>query len=659
MLTGRYDGSLVLVSLLVAVFASFTALSIAGRVKHTEGYFRMAWVLAGAVAMGTGIWAMHFIGMLAFSLPIPLGYDIPLTALSLLIPIAVSAVALWQLRSPDFVRSQLGASAVLFGAGVNSMHYTGMGAMRMQPGIEYDPFMFALSVAIAIGCAWGALWIAFWLKVDAGARRGVQLLAAIVMGVGIAGMHYTGMAAAAFVEGSVCMAASEAISQHTLAILVTIATMAILVVALLAAVFDKRLQQRSARLAASEQLASERADLLEREFAARQELERLSRLKDEFLMTVSHELRTPLNSILGWSQLMVQNKALSDTMLRKGLATIERNARAQAQLIDDLLDMGKILSGKVRVNLQLVAATEFVTAAVETLRPSAISRRLSLRVDLGSDPGFVLCDVARMQQVVWNLLSNAIKFTEPGGEVQISLRSEAGYVRIQVRDSGVGIAPAFLPHVFEAFRQADTSTTRNQGGLGLGLSIARQLVELNGGSISVSSCGEGKGAVFTVRLPQHEPLPEGLVSGVAPGGYEQPRPDMAAYRILLVDDNADSLEIVQEILASAGAAVLTARTPLDALARIDLGGIDLLISDIGMPGLDGYELVRRVRASPVAAVRSLPAIALSAFARKEDREKALACGYTDYLVKPVSAALLVDGVASALKSARVARPAPG
>ena len=653
MLTGSYDTSLVLVSVLVAVFASYTALSVAGRVKQARGYASWAWTAGGALAMGGGIWAMHFIGMLAFHLPIPLGYDVPLTLLSLLLPILVSGMALWQLRAPALAPRHLASSAILMGVGINAMHYTGMAAMRMVPSITYDPLLFALSVLIAVAASAGALWIAFRLRQGTAGAWLVQFAAAVVMGFAIAGMHYTGMAAARFPAGSICMAANGWINPHNLALIVTVVIVGILLVALLVSVYDARLQARVASLDASLAVAEERKTLYLHELEARVEAERLNQLKDEFLSTVSHELRTPLNAILGWSQLLAQKGPVGEEMLRKGLETIERNARAQVQLIDDLLDMSRILSGKVRLDLQPVRPGEFVGAVVESLRPTALAKRIRLEAELDLEAGPVLADSGRMQQVMWNLVSNAVKFTPAGGLVEVALWRAGEQVAMRVRDTGAGIRADFLPYVFDRFRQADTSTTRQHGGLGLGLSIVRQLVELHGGTVGVESAGEGQGATFTVHLPLQRALPDWARAPEAAPGEAQAAapasmPDLAGTAILALDDDADSLEVVRTILQGTGAEVLTAATPPEALRLLQERRPQLLISDIGMPDMDGFELIRRVRGLPDTQLCLVPALALSAFARKEDRERAFACGYTDYIVKPVTPALLVEAVAKLL-----------
>ncbi|MEX5744865.1 MHYT domain-containing protein [Massilia sp. X63] len=663
MLIGHYEPTLVLLSVLAAIFASYTALSLAMRVKEAQGQAPHAWMAGGAFAMGSGIWAMHFIGMLAFRLPMPLAYDPLITFVSWLLPVLVSGLALWQLRHRELRGRHLAWGALLMGLGINAMHYTGMAGMRMDPPISYDPWLFLASVAIAIGASAGALWIGFRLNAQCPGSvphpRLAQLGAAVVMGGAIAGMHYTGMAAARFHPASVCRAAGGGVNQDHLALLVAVAAFAVLGIALLAAVFDTRLAARNRSLAASLETAAERQELYLREQKARVEAEHLSQLKDEFLATLSHELRTPLNAMLGWSQLLLQG-ARDEAMLRRGLETIERNARAQAQLIEDMLDMSRLIAGKVRVEARLVPPAEFVNAALETARPAAIGKQIQLVAEVDYDAGAVLGDPGRMQQVMSNLVSNAIKFTEPGGRVAVSVRREGSEVAIDVADSGIGIDPDFLPYVFDRFRQADSSSARRHGGLGLGLSIARQLAELQGGAITVASAGVGRGATFTVHLPIRQgdaaaapaPLPAGASvqdDGRASGG------SLAGLTVLVVDDEPDSLELVQQVLSETGARILSAVSAGDALRLAGQQPLDLLISDIGMPLVDGFELIRRIRAGRDGAAARVPAIALTAFSRREDQQRALEAGFDEYLAKPLRPALLLQTVTGMLGRVALSR----
>jgi signal transduction histidine kinase/CheY-like chemotaxis protein len=647
MLTGHYETPLVLVSILVAIAASYAALSLAGRVSESRGRAVLAWIVGGSIAMGSGIWAMHFVGMLAFRLPIPIAFDLPLTMVSLLLPIGASCLALWQVSRAELGWKRLAASALVMGAGINAMHYTGMAAMRMEPGIVYDPWLFALSVAIAIAASGLALWIAFRLRHNVPHVWLPRIGAAMVMGAAIVGMHYTGMAAASFPLDSVCMAARGGVDHGGLATLVVIATFGVLGFAMLASLFDARLEANARVLEISRATALEREDLLTRERAARDEAERLSALKDEFLATLSHELRTPLNAILGWASMLGRGGKDEET-LRRGLETIERNARAQGQLIDDLLDMSRIISGTLRLDVQLLEPDKVIEAALGTVHPAAVAKRIDLRVDVAKGLGTVLGDPGRLQQVMWNLLSNAVKFTPSGGMVQVMLGRDAQDVVIRVADSGIGIEPEFLPHVFDRFRQQDASITRKHGGLGLGLSIARQLVELHGGTIAVSSPGPHAGTTFTLRLPLAEPevkapRPEPAVTSQATG-----KGDLAGVKVLLVDDADDTLDVLQQILRHSGATTMAASSAGTALALLEREQPDVIVSDIGMPDVDGFELMRRIRRRAASAGGSIPAIALTAFTRQDDRHKAMQAGFNGYLAKPVEPGSLVAHIAEAV-----------
>jgi signal transduction histidine kinase/ActR/RegA family two-component response regulator len=592
--------------------------------------------------------------MLAFRLPIPVGYDLDITLLSLLLPILVSGMALRQISRPDLRWQRLAAGSILIGLGINTMHYTGMAAMRMDPAISYDPLLFALSVVIAIGASALALWIGFRLGQDLPYARLLRAGAAVVMGIAIAGMHYTGMAAARFAAGSICTAATRGVSHDSLALLVVIATLGILAVALLASIFDARLETHSRSLAASQATAAERQVMLLRERAARSEAESLSAIKDEFLATLSHELRTPLNAILGWAELLLPGTQDPAT-LRRGLETIERNARAQARLIDDLLDMSRIISGKVRLEVQPVDPGTIIDAALETVRPAAIAKNIALDKELDKGAGPITGDPARLQQVMWNLLSNGVKFTPAGGSVRVALARGQGEAVVTVADTGIGIKPGFLPYVFDRFRQEDASTTRHHGGLGLGLSIARQLVELQGGTIEVASEGEGRGACFTLRFPvQAAPAPAAAGSGAA---REAPVPappgfapvDLSGIKVLAVDDAVDALELVKQILKDSGATTLTATSARCALSLLESQKPDVIVSDIGMPGVDGFEFIRRVRELGHARGGSVPAVALTAFTRSEDRGNALEAGFDAYVAKPVEPMQLLSALASVVE----------
>ena len=412
---------------------------------------------------------------------------------------------------------------------------------------------------------------------------------------------------------------------------------------------------------AQQRAAREREQLLESERHARGEAERASRTKDEFLATLSHELRTPVSSILGWAHLL-RARPPSPADLARGLEIIERNARLQTQLIEDLLDMSRITSGKLRLDVQPVHPITFVEAALETVRPAAEAKEIRLARTLDPHAGPVSGDPARLQQVIWNLLNNAIKFTPRGGKVHVVLSRVSSHIEISVADSGLGIEPEFLSHVFERFRQADGSTTRSYGGLGLGLSIVKQLVELHGGSVHAQSEGSGKGSTFTVSLPlsvMQAPSPsEGTrrhPSAAPPAALDFRPVDLTGIHVLVVDDQPDACELVARVLGECNATVRTATRAVDALALLKEMKADVLVSDIGMPEMDGYELIRAIRGAEDPQVRRMPAVAMTAFARSEDRTRALHAGFQVHVAKPVEPSELVATVASVTGRAGNAR----
>jgi PAS domain S-box-containing protein len=407
---------------------------------------------------------------------------------------------------------------------------------------------------------------------------------------------------------------------------------------------------------------AERERLLDAERHARAEAERLGRLKDEFLATLSHELRTPLNAILGWSQLLSAGTS-TPAEVTEGLKTIERNARVQTQLIEDLLDMSRIINGKIRLDVQRVDVAAVIRAAIASVQPSADAKQLRLQTILDPHAGPVSGDPARLQQVLWNLLTNAIKFTPSGGRVQIVLERVNSHLEIAVSDTGRGIRPEFLPHVFDRFRQADSTTTRHAGGLGIGLSLVKNLTELHGGTVRAKSAGEHQGATFIVSLPLavlHDP-PGGAGDRQHPGSQLQPPasetelPSLAGVRVLVVDDEPDARDLLRHVLQHRKATVLLASGARDALDLVRHERPDVLVSDIGMPDLDGYELIRLVRALPPDQGGRTPAVALTAFARSEDRRRAMLAGFQIHIAKPVEPPELIATVASLAGRTGVAR----
>jgi len=416
---------------------------------------------------------------------------------------------------------------------------------------------------------------------------------------------------------------------------------------------DRKLAEAALREAQSvaETANAEKARLLESERLARAEAERASHMKDEFLATLSHELRTPLNAVLGWATVLRSKKHL-DHELVQGLETIDRNARVQAEIIDDLLDMSRIISGKVRLDVQQIDLPAVVLEAVDTMRTSASAKGVRLQSVIDPLNSSVTGDPNRLQQVFWNLLSNAIKFTPKGGRVQVLLERVNSHVEVSVIDTGEGISTEFLPYIFDRFKQADASTTRRHGGLGLGLAIVKNLVELHGGNVRAKSGGLGKGATFIVSLPFtvfHPPSDPGTREHPKSGVRGLPVPpsiSLNQVRVLVVDDDPDARNLLTVLLEAAGATVYAAGSANQGMEQLLAKSIDVLVCDIGMPEMDGFTLMRRIRTLDDPQKSKVAAIALTAYARLEDRMEAIRSGFQNHLPKPVEASELLAVVRS-------------
>ena len=403
------------------------------------------------------------------------------------------------------------------------------------------------------------------------------------------------------------------------------------------------------RVEAIEIANQEREAILDAERSARMAAQRATRIKDEFLATLSHELRTPLSAILGWTQILLKGQATTEADRRRAIEVIDRNARAQVQLIDDLLDLSRIITGKVRLDLRQVSMLEVAQAAIDSALPIAATKDIRLRSLF--DPGrtTVTGDASRLQQVVWNLLTNALKFTPKGGQVQVLLQRVNSHIELSVADTGIGIPASFLPQVFDRFSQRDSTTTRAHGGLGLGLAISKQLVELHGGTIRVTSPGEGQGSTFIVELPvsllqvddersrEHPTFESNVAEAVA-------LPRLDGVHVFLVDDEADARDILRRVFEDQGAIVTGFGSAQEALDALKLSRPSIIVSDVGMPGMDGYQMIRSLRASEARGSR-IPALALTAFARAEDRKRSLVAGFQAHLAKPFDIAELILQVA--------------
>ena len=415
------------------------------------------------------------------------------------------------------------------------------------------------------------------------------------------------------------------------------------------AIDNARLYDAAQReLAERKRAEAEREKLLVSEREARERAERETRMKDEFLATLSHELRTPLNAILGWANIL--RNSTEAEIIAEGIEVIERNARAQAKIIEDLLDMSRIISGNVRLDVQRVELDSIIKIALESVSPMAAAKEIAITSECDPQANLISADPARLQQVLWNLLTNALKFTPKGGQVRVALQRCRSNVCIAISDSGLGITPDFLPHVFDRFRQADSSTTRRHGGLGLGLAIVKNLVELHGGTVRAESAGENQGSTITITLPVAAVNGDGVIAEriTPPLRAENspvPASDFSGLRVLAIDDELDARELVEWILQSRGASVATASSSAEALELMRKMKPHILITDIGMPDEDGYAILQKVRQLSAEEGGAVPAIALTAFARAEDRERAVRSGFQVHLAKPFEAAELIATVA--------------
>ena len=400
------------------------------------------------------------------------------------------------------------------------------------------------------------------------------------------------------------------------------------------------------------QIELERSQLLEREQAARLAADSSNRIKDEFLAMLSHELRTPLNAILGWTQIATaasrgRDEEAAKTTVRRAIEVIERNAMAQARLIDDLLDVSRVVSGKLDLNTEIVDLPALMVTVADGARPAAAAKSLDLRLRLDAANAPVVGDAARLQQIVWNLISNAIKFTPKGGVIELAVERDASHVTLAVRDTGVGIEPDFLPHVFERFRQADTTTTRRFGGLGLGLAVVQYLVSAHGGTVAARSPGKGFGATFVVTLP--------LAASVHPESARRDTDRVAPLEgvlALVVDDDPDSRDLLGHMLQQRGAEITTAASVQEALSVIERQPFDVVLADLGMPESDGFHLIAAIRSHARRSIRALRAIAVTAYAGDDARARSLAAGYDDYVPKPVALNTLAGAIATLLSRDR-------
>jgi signal transduction histidine kinase/ActR/RegA family two-component response regulator len=610
----HYHHGLVLLSLVVAILASYTALTFALRIRVASKPSAPAWLAGGGFVMGTGIWAMHFVGMLAMSLPIEIAYDFETTLASLVIAIAVSTFAL-HIASRDRVRRAAMVSAgIAMGVGICAMHYVGMAAIQIEPPIRYNAVWVAVSFAIAIAASFAALGIAFSADAGAGWRRYRRFVGAVGMGVAITGMHYAGMIAAQFPAHAV--SATTWVEKGWLAGSVATITLFVLFAALLLSFVEGRAAERAASMQASID-----------------EVKESSRAKDEFLAMLGHELRTPLAAISNAIYLLERNTAPGGEDWRIARDVISRQSRHLTNIVDDLLDVGRAITGKMplhRLPLDLHAAVAESLNALE-----AAGKTANRRVEYRGASVWVEADRTRIEQVVSNLVSNAVQQTAPGGRIKVRVRIRSGAAELRVSDDGVGMDAEILARAFELFFQARQDAARGKGGLGIGLTLVRRIAELHGGSIAAASDGPGRGATFTLRLP------------VVEAPQETATPAEAAVRgarsVVIVEDSLDTRLSLTMALRSAGHTVHAAVDGpggFDSIARLRP---DVALVDIGLPGYDGYQLAARLRSAGLATYL----VALTGYGLEEDKSRARDAGFDAHLTKPAPMPRLLQMIAEA------------
>jgi diguanylate cyclase len=605
---------LVLVSVLVAILASYTAIALALRIRVATRGIAPAWLIGGGIAMGFGIWSMHFVAMLALTLPIELAYNVGVTLLSMVIAIVVSTFALHIASREKVSRTALVSAGFAMGIGICAMHYVGMAAIEIDPPIRYDPVWVAISFAIAIAASFAALGVAFSAPRQSRWHRHHRAFGAVGMGLAIAGMHYAAMVAAQFPAGAVSPA--TLVDRNWLAGSVTTITLFVLVAALLLSLIEARAAARTAGIQAS--LA---------------EVAQTSRAKDEFLAMLGHELRNPLASISSAVHLL-QHSAAGDAHRQFAQDVIARQTLHLTRIVDDLLDVGRAIAGKISLHREPIELYATVAEALRAL--AAAGTTTGRQVELEGAPAWVSADRARVEQVVNNLVSNAVQHTDMGGRIAVRVETLADAVEIVVRDDGAGMDSETRARAFELFFQAQQGPERRRGGLGIGLTLVRRIVELHGGAIDVASAGLGSGATFTVRFPA-------IASPRASAPVQRDSAVRCARRVVIVEDSADTRASLQKILEDEGHTVHTAADGPSGLQAIANLQPDVALIDIGLPGLDGYRLAQQLRSTGLRTFL----IALTGYGRAEDRSRAHDSGFDAHLTKPPPMDRLLELVAAA------------
>ncbi|MFC4601277.1 MHYT domain-containing protein [Cohnella hongkongensis] len=654
---GTYDIALVLFSYIVAVVASYTVLDLAGRVSETRGFSRGLWLVFGAAGMGMGIWSMHFVGMLAFKLEVPVAYDLTLVLISVLVAIAASYIALAIVGRKKPTTGNLLGGGLLLATGISAMHYIGMAAMLID--ISYDPLMFGLSILIAIVASIAALWLSFYFRKDSEQTEVWKKVGSgLVMGGAIVGMHYTGMFAAHFHVGGRAEAASGILlDQKWLAYLISGGTLLTLGISLLGIYISRRFSSKDSEIELKskeihlknqelqrlndhlEELVRERTAQLEK---AHDEAIQANRIKSQFLANMSHELRTPLNAIIGYSEMLTEEAMeLGEPAFAADLEKISKSGKHLLALINDILDISKIESGKMEVYLEECQLGSMLQDVFSTVQP--LVENNGNRLETKWDEGVMTTDATKLKQILLNLLSNAAKFTRNGTIRVEGLRMEKkgkdGYM-IRVADSGIGMTEEQLGKLFQPFTQADSSTTRKYGGTGLGLAITQRFCDMLGGEITVES-RPGEGSVFSCWLP----MIQGDSSGQALQRLEAKTKASSAAEfdgegqvsILLIDDEPVNLQLMRKYLADEGWTLAFAESGAEGLLLSKKLKPKLICLDILMPSMDGWSVLSELKKDP--ELREIPVVILS---MTNDKQLGYALGASEFLTKPLNRDQLVE-----------------
>ncbi|MCU6795483.1 response regulator [Paenibacillus sp. WQ 127069] len=647
---GSYDTVLVVFSYVVAVVASYTVLDLAGRISTSQGRNRWLWLLFGAVAMGMGIWSMHFVGMLAFSLSVPVTYDLWLVLLSVVVAITASFIALNVVGRSHLTLRQLLGGGMLLAVGISAMHYIGMAALQVD--ITYNPFYFALSIVIAIAASNAALWLSFYFH-KGGDRSEVwkKLGSGLIMGAAIVGMHYTGMMAANFHFGDkLALSSGRVLEQKWLAYFISGGTLFTLGLSLLGIFISKRFSHKDSEIQEKtdeiyiinqelrqlndhlEELVAERTSQLEK---AHDEAIKANRVKSQFLANMSHELRTPLNAIIGYSEMLKEEaEELGEPTFVEDLGKISKSGNHLLALINDILDISKIEAGKMEMYFETCDLTDLIQDVMTTVRP--LIEGNGNQLETRSIESEMTTDVTKLRQILINLLSNASKFTKDGTidfDVYRETRDNKSGYCFRIKDSGIGMTPEQVEKLFQPFTQADSSTTRKYGGTGLGLAISQSFCNIMGGEISVES-ELGSGSTFTCWLP------------VSPAGQEIEEPSVA-YRekeeeasqvsILLIDDEPFNQQLMRRYLDKEGWTMAFAESGQEGLRLTKKLRPKVICLDILMPSMDGWSVLSALKSDP--ELQDIPVVIWS---MTNDKHLGYTLGASEFLTKPVQRERLID-----------------